>query len=734
MKRKRRTKAVAMPEQKHLKKPVQGKPWLWYPLFAFAGLTVLAVIMISLLSKGLPSLEELEQAGDPFLITRIVSSNDRILAELFKQKRIKVPLERIPEHLIEATLASEDRRFFHHWGLDSKRIYGSILHNIKSMDLTAHGASTLTQQLARNLYLTRKKNYIRKLKEQLTAIEIERTYSKNEILEMYLNYMPLGRGAHGVQAASLAYFNKNVWDLDIDESAMITGMFQLPYGYYNPDRDTVETIKRRNVVLMSMKNVGYLSDAQYDSLRNLPLGVVERGTKGKRIAPHFCEYVRLLMQERYGERLYTDGLTIYTTLDTRIQACADSAVKAFIPGLEEKIHKRIIEKREFTDWISDTTEQETDEWIQTLLKDTVLIDSLLRARATLQTALVAIEPATGCIRAMIGGRGDDDWYNRAVQAKRQPGSSFKPIVYTVAIDNGWPATTELLNQPVVLEMLDGTRWSPKNYDGSTGGRTSFREAIKRSLNLVTVRLIQELIPPQKVVDYARNFGLTTTIYPYDGVGLGQDPVIPLEIVSAFTVFPNRGVHVEPLAVLRVEDKEGNVIDEFVPRQQEVINEETAYVMTDLLRTVVDDPRGTGFATRWRYNFRRPAAGKTGTTNDFRNAWFVGFTPQLAAGVWVGFDDERITLGEGQAGAVTALPIWAPFMKMTYDTLGSELPYADFEMPGGVVRVKICKETKKLATDTCPEIMEEIFIRGTEPTETCEIHRGPNRTRRERNIY
>ena len=722
MKRKRRTtQTYRLP----IKNKFSFSPrhrWILYPLLTCLGLFFIGGLLIAILGRNLPPLEQLEKAGDPFLVTRIYSADGKVLKELFKQKRIKVPLDQMPDHLIQATIASEDRKFNDHWGLDFRRIFKLALVNIASMRIHG-GASTLTQQLAKKLYYTPKKTYIRKLREALTALQIERTYSKTEILEMYLNQMPLGRGTHGVQAAAQAYFRKNVEDLNTEESALIVGLLQLPYGYYNPDRDLEAALVRRNIILQSMVSNNFLTPTEYDSISYLELGVVERDWDKSSIAPYFCEYVRQMMFDKYGgSRVLTEGLSIYTTLDTRVQACADSAVEAFIPGLEKEIWQRIVENRSFTQWLNPPPE--TGREIETFLADTVLVDSLLSARATVQSALIAVNPGNGYIMAMVGGRDfKENEFNRAVQAKRQPGSAFKPIVYTVAIDNGWPTTTELLNQPVVLIMLDGSRWNPPNYDGSTGGPTTLREALKRSLNLVTVRLVQERFSPkEQIVKYAKQFGLTTEIHPYDAVALGSDVVRPIELTAAFCVFPNQGVWVEPTAILRVEDKDGNILEEATPRQRVAINEETAYIMTDLLSGVVDKPRGTGFAARWKYHFYRPAAGKTGTTNDFRNAWFVGFTPQICTGVWVGFDDERISLGNDQSGAKTGLPIWAPFMRMAHDTL--RLPLAEFIQPPGVIRLKICSESKKIAADSCPEIWDEMFTSANVPTDTCEVHMDP----------
>ncbi len=729
MKRKRR-------QPQEIRKPFKERvtffrhhPWALYPVIIVLVLVATACITIALLSRNLPSLMDLERAGDPLLVTRIYSADGKVLDELFMQKRIKVPLARIPENLIQATLSYEDRKFYDHWGVNLPRFIYMIFRNVTSMRIQG-GASTLTQQLARKIYLNPRKTIIRKLREQLTALQIERTYSKSEILEMYLNQMPLGRGAHGVQAAAQAYFHKNVEELHVHESALLVGLLQLPYGYYTPDNNPEAAVRRRNVVLRSMVMNNYLTEAEFDSVSQLPLSVVDRDQKRNAIAPYFCEYIRQTMQEKYGMQLYTNGLSIYTTLDTRVQAAADSAVQQFMPTFEKSVRARLIRNQAFTQWFNPPLETQAE--ITAALADSALMDSLMEAKGTVQTALVSLGSTNGHILAMVGGRDfEKSKYNRAVQMARQPGSAFKPIVYTVAIDNGYPPTYELYNQPVVIIQPDGTRWSPPNYDGSTGGLTTLREALKRSLNMVAVRLVQEVVPKERVVAYAKHFGLTTEIHPYDAIALGSDVVIPLELVSAFSVFPNRGVRVEPIAILRVEDKDGNVLEEATPRRREVISEETAYIIADMMSSVLNEDRGTGRSARWKYNFYYPAAaGKTGTTNDHRNAWFVGYTPHITTGVWVGFDDERISLGEGNSGAVAALPIWAPFMRMAHDTL--QLPLVEFQMPPGVVRVKICNETKKLASDNCPDIREEVFKRDMAPTDTCQVHQSPRKQQGRRN--
>jgi len=692
--------------------------WIAYPAVFLAALLFLAGISLFLLTRNLPSLTQLERAADPLLVTRIYSRDGKILKELYKQKRLMVPLDRMPKCMLEATLAIEDHKFYQHWGINLKRFPKALYVDLKYMSFK-QGFSTITMQLARKLYLHPQKTIIRKLREMLTSIQIERTYSKSEILEMYLNRMPLGRGTYGVQSASLAYFGKNIEELNTEEAALLAGLFQLPYGYYSPDSSLAKAKHRRNVVLKSMARNSFITQAQYDSLRQEDVVVIDRHADAGTTAPYFCEYVRKKLYNKYGLRLYTDGLSIYTTLDTRVQAVADSAINGFIPGLEKQIWEKIIKKDKFTDWFNPPLENEEE--IEAFLADSAKVDSLLQARATLQCALISLDPASGEILSMVGGRDfAKSKYNRVTQMKRQPGSNFKPFAYTVAIDNGWPPTTELLNQPVVVTMADGTQWRPKNYDETTGGPTTLREGLRRSLNLIAARLVQELIPPEKVVAYAKRFGFTTTIHPFDGVALGQDVVIPLELVSAYSVFANKGIRVEPTAILRVEDKYGNVLESASPRRREVISEQTAYIMSDMLGTVIN--KGTGQAARWKYNFYRPAGGKTGTTNDYRNTWFSGFTPEITTTVWVGFDDERLSIGDKRTGANTALPVWAPFMRMAHDTLA--LPLKDFKQPDGIVRLPVCAESKKIATPSCPTVWNELFLDNLAPTDTCKIHSSP----------
>lgn len=676
-----------------------------------AGLAYLYVI-----SRDLPSLKQLEEYK-PKLASKVYSADMKVIHEYFEEKRSFTPLEEMPPALIQAVIATEDRKFHDHWGFDLRRFAQTVFINIVNLRYK-QGASTLTQQLARQLYLSLEKTITRKIRELLTAIQIERTYTKDEILEMYLNHMNFGHGAYGVQSASLLYFGKDARELRTEECAMLVGVLAAP-SIYTPHRNPGRTLARRNIVLSSMRELDYITEDDYVELTKTPIDVLPyKSGRSNKIAPYFTEYIRQILQKKYGYNLYTDGLSIYTTLDSRAQALAEKATQDQLQVLQEKMTEVYSKKKNFIELMGPEFLQGKN--VDTILQDSTLVDSLIRARAPIQAALVSIDPRNGYILAWVGGRDfKESKFNRVVQARRQPGSAFKPFVYTVAIDNGYPPTHEVLNQPVVTELPNGERWSPQNYDLSIGGPTTFREGLRKSYNLVTVRVLQEVIrKPSLVVDYAQKMGIKSPLQPVDALALGASEVTPLEITSAFGVFANGGVHVEPVAILRVEDKFGNIIEQNIPRSREALRKETAYIMTDLLRTVID--HGTGVRARWYYKFTRPAGGKTGTTNDYGDAWFLGFTPQIVTGVWVGNDD-HVSLGRGQDGARTALPIWAPYMKSVHDTLG--LPELDFPIPEGVVQVEICADTKKLANDVCPNIVKEVFMRDFAPTTNCRVHVG-----------
>ena len=710
-----------MSNQKPLNELVK---FFWISLGIILSGAIVVLLFIGFLSRDLPSLEQLENY-DPDLVTRIYSADGKVLNELFVQKRVFVELYNIPGQMQNAVVASEDRRFYEHWGLSLRSVARAIGINILSLSYR-QGFSTLTQQLARNLYKTIgfEDSVLRKIKEVITAVQIERTYTKDEILEMYLNTVHFGHGTYGVEAATKRFFGKESKDLTVDESALLVGLLPSPASY-SPVRHPERARKRRNTVLRLMRDQGYINHSEHAQYRAMTLeSINEDPTRG--LAPYFTEYVRRLLEqedEALGINIYRDGLKIYTTLDSRLQSIAEKFILDAINKSQEKLNNRIINNQEEFELLGHLTIYDEDS-VKMMMRGEAQLFKDLRSKLLVQTAFVAINPKTGGIIAMLGGRPDyHDQYNRAVQARRQPGSVFKPFVYTTALENGYTVTQQLLNQPVVLNVqnTDGSwvKWKPQNYGGSTGGLTTLREGIRKSLNLISVRIVQQdYAPAEQVKRTAQRMGISTDIRAVDAIALGTSEVIPLELVSAYAAYANKGVYSKPIAITKIEDRYGNTIREYHPAQYEVLSEETAYLMTNLMQTVMD--RGTGGSARWKYNFTRPAAGKTGTTQGWSDAWFVGFTPQIAAGVWFGVDDYQVSLGKGQDGSKAALPSWANFMRDSHIML--ELPRVNFQKPDGILVSEICSVSKMRSRKACP-IEKEVYKVGTGPSQKCRIHRN-----------
>jgi penicillin-binding protein 1A len=699
------------------------KPYFRAPFATFwrsvSSLTLMGLIFTSVFlwffSKGLPTFDQLENYT-PELASKVYSTDGKMIKEFYTQKRFYTPLSQIPQILQDAVLATEDHRFHKHWGIIPSRTLMVTLQYLLTGS-KAQGASTITQQLARQLYLTLDKTVTRKVKEIFTALQLERTYTKPEILEMYMNHMLFGHGTYGVESAARHYFNKNLSDLTIAECALLTGMLQRPASYH-PYRYPERAIGRRNIVLGRMLEQKVISQEEYDISIQEELALTPRNENDDEMGAYFTEEIRRDLQDKYSWDLYKGGLKIYTTLDTRLQAAAERTVRKLLPARQAVVNRIMRRRGNFARLVPPSLLRQKS--LDQIMVNKALVDSLINEKCKVQVALVALEPSTGHILAMIGGRSFlESEFNRATQAVRQPGSIFKPIVYTAAVDNGYMPYYEKLNQPIVVDMWDGSRWTPHNYDGSIGGKTPLREALRRSLNLVTARLVQEDVPPHRVVEYARRLGITTRLDPVDAIALGSSGVIPLEIISAFGVFANKGVLAQPTYVLRVEDKYGNILEKSQIKSKGVLKEETAYIMASLLQTVAS--RGTGASARSVYKFSRPAGGKTGTTNDFTDAWYVTFTPQMVAGVWVGLDDPSLSLGNKQSGARAALPITATFVKAAHDTL--QLPVKYFEKPDGVIELDICMDTKKLATESCPNVIREIADVVHAPSEKCPLHTG-----------
>jgi penicillin-binding protein 1A len=539
---------------------------------------------------------------------------------------------------------------------------------------------------------------------------------------MYLNSVHFGHGTYGVQAAAKRFYGKQAHELVLDESALLVGLLPAP-ARYSPVRFPERALTKRNVVLRVMRDQEFISTAEYAEARARLLdNIQQEQTRGT--APYFTEYIRRFLEredDELGVNIYRDGLKIYTTLDSRLQKIAEDAVRKSVTANQQKLNQRLFNDEEEFSKLAYLSIYPEDT-VKLMMAGEMELYEDLRNKLLVQSSFVALDTRTGAILAMVGGRPDyPDQFNRATQSLRQPGSVFKPFVYTTAIDNGVAVTKQLLNQPVVLNIrnADGewVKWMPQNYDGTTGGLTTIREGLRRSLNLISVRMIQEVVPAQAVKQTARRMGMSTDIRAVDAIALGISEVIPLEVVAAYAAFANRGVYSKPFAITRIEDRYGNVLKEYFPVQREVLSAETAYLMTSLLKTVLD--RGTGGSARWKYHFYHPAAGKTGTTQGWTDAWFVGYSPYISAGAWFGVDDPQVSLGKGLDGSKAALPAWAKFMRDSHDSLS--YTQKEFVQPEQIENVKICQVTKHIPLDLCP-LETEVFIKGTEPIQKCKVHR------------
>jgi len=694
-------------------------------------------LMIYIIS-GMPSLEELENPR-PVLASKVFSADGELIGQFFIENRIETSLDSLPQHLIDALIATEDRRFYDHWGVDVQRFVKAMIKNIFSLSFT-EGASTITQQLSKNLYNLKsgRENKldtgVRKIREWITAIQIEKNFTKEEILELYLNVSYFGRSAYGIESAAQVYFSKKASDLSLPESAVFIALLKSPEGY-DPVRRYERSMQRRNLVMYNMVATGKLSQEDFDKLREQPIVLgSERLSAVRTEAPHFMEYVRLQMSsmaDKYGYDLYRDGLNIYTTLDMKMQRIANRSAAKHLKEYQELFNKNwnwnrnsslltnLIDRaiKDLPRYIA-ADNNEKSALYNRLKNDPAFIDSVKASATAIEVGFVVIDPRTGNIKALVGGRNMEfgRGLNHVSGIKRQPGSSFKPFVYTVAVENGLSPAFTVLNQ-----KFDYKGWSPSNADNKYSGYETLRWGLANSINVIAGRLtIGEMAPPNQVVRLAQRMGVKTKLDAYPAIALGTMELSPLEITSAFGTFPNNGIHVEPISVLKIEDRNGVVLDEFVPETVQALSPQTASIVVDMMQDVVN--YGTGGGVR-RY-FQFPAAGKTGTTQKFSDAWFVGFTPDLVGGVWVGFDDHRVkfTNWYGQ-GAKAALPIWAMFMQGAYKELNIPLKY--FELAPGVEKLQFCKETMnlgdtRLATANCPEVVTDIIDRTKLPPE-CELH-------------
>ena len=680
----------------------------------------------------MPSLDEL-QKFNPDQVSKIISSDGEVLKKLYVAKRDMVSINVIPDNLRNALLSMEDRDFYNHNGINIKGIMRAVIVDIVNLS-AKQGASTLTQQLARTMYesIGMERSILRKIKEFITAIKIEQTYTKSEILELYLNSVYFGHGTYGVQSAAIYYFSKDVSDLSLVESSLLVGLLPAP-AIYSPVKYPERAERRKNLVVKVMNDLGYISNDEYELAKN-ELIKVSKYDYDSSPAPHFSEYVRRELEKvdsDLGINLYKDGLNIYTSLDSRIQSILTNAFNETMVKNQKIFNRDLLNNKEKLEYISKKNNISIDS-LKNILKNNLEIPRSLRKQLLVQGSAVVIDPMHGSVLGMIGGRTEKEYldhFNRATQAKRQPGSVFKPFIYLSAIENGYTPCTQLLNQPLVFFIDDTTRWNPQNHDGSTGLLTTLREGMKKSLNLISVRVVQELISPIDVKKTSERLGISTNIRPVDAIALGVSEVYPLNITMSYSAIANNGILNQPLAINLIKDNNDLTIKEFSSESIEVADEKEIFILRDMMKSVIDN--GTGGSIRWKYKFYSPLAGKTGTTNSKTDAWFIGFTPYIVIGVWVGMDDPQMNLGEKQYGSTAAMPIFANTIKEIYnlgnyyhsDNIIKINAKEDWNVPNGVIEASICEDTCCLGTDWC-DSYKEYFIESNVPNQTCQEYSNP----------
>jgi 1A family penicillin-binding protein len=658
---------------------------------------------LTTLDDGLPDDAAIRRIGEMAQATSVFDQSDALAFTIFREQRIDVPLGQISRYLQLAILSVEDRRFFDHNGFDLVRIASSMLANVREFRL-AQGGSTITQQLARQSFLRPQKTIRRKFQELILARRIERAYTKQQILELYLNKIYYGDGLHGIEAASRGYFDKHASDLTIAEAALLAGLVKSPSNYA-PTTNLDRAKARRGVVLDSMLDMGVITRAEWDTARTAPIvledGFHEPGLSGQ----YFKDMVRRDLVERFGiEQAYSGGLRVFTTIDVEMQKAAEAAIATSLTALdEERAAAAARRKRAKPAETPATTEP----------------------APPLQAALIAMDPLTGHVRAIVGGRNfEESSFNRATSARRQPGSAFKPFVFAAALEAGYTPATVLSRLDEPVETREG-EWSPED-EHLTTTTISLRDALRTSSNRAAVRLLTD-VGMDPTIKLAGQVGMND-MPRVPSLALGSGEVTLETLTAAYATFANGGRRPTPLFIRRVEDRNGQVIYTAEDEVQRVVSEKTAFLMSSMLAGVVDG--GTGARAR-TLGFTLPAGGKTGTTTQYRDAWFVGFTPSLVAGVWVGFDEPQTIMPNGYASDV-AVPAWSRFMKAA--TQGNQARW--FSPPKGVTMLAVCRLSGKLATGGCDHVAvvdaegavseksmvyKEYFAAGTEPVDSCEMH-------------
>jgi len=644
--------------------------------------------------------------------SKVYAADGRLITELGIERRTVLPLSEMPVYLRQAFIATEDKRFYSHHGIDFIRFPGAVLNRFR-------GFSTITQQLARNVFSDQiragERTLARKLKEARVAVELERTFPKDTILELYLNQISLGPNVAGVEAASQVFFGKSARDLNVAEAATLAALPKAP-GNYNPRTHPDRAVARRNVVLTLMRNQGYITPEDAEYWKAYPLILTSRRTSYGDVAPYFVEWLRSsFLEPRFGRDLYEKGYRIYTTLDLDMQEAAERALQSQLDEIEAGAYSA-----------NNKFEGQGHTYREYVEAGRTSPDQQGPFSPYLQGALVAIDTRTGNILALVGGRDfvDSKW-NRATQSIRPPGSTFKPFVYSAAVRANWPVDTLLddspLNPPVI--QLDSSLWQPKDYDDTTLGLIPMRQSLFLSRNLSTIKLGMS-IGEQTVIGEVRRYGITTALPPYPSIHIGAKGVKPLEIIAAYSAFANLGTRVEPIGIQRIEDREGTIVYQSTVRKEQVMDPEHSWLMLDMLRDVMRCQPGTGpnrcgTAAGAVGGLRVPMGGKTGTTDDYTDAWFVGFTPEIVAGIWVGYDAQQRIMANAGGGRIVA-PAWTKFMRDVYER---RPPPPDWPRPDSLITREVDWSNGKLATPFCPiEVRRwEWFYPGTEPNEVCAVH-------------
>jgi penicillin-binding protein 1A len=727
----------------------------------------------------------------------VYSEEDEVVGKFLMDNRIPIPYEKIPKQLANAFLAAEDAEFFQHKGIDYKGIIRAMFKNLLAGRIV-QGGSTITQQVAKTFFLTPKRSYLRKLREVAYAFSLERNFTKEEILALYLNNIYLGNGAYGVEAAAESYFNKRTEQLNLAEVAMMAGLVKAP-SHYSPVNDLKRAKERQAYVLNRMTELGFITKDEKEKALQIQLKIQPRGSAYFSKAPYFTEFIRQQVERKYGkEKLYQEGLRIYTTLDLSLQRVAQQSVETGLRELDKregfrgplrtlspKEVKELLSKKKgslppfpqneifegvilskdhskmvYTVWVEDRkgilpySEMpwalnikptpsykpqkvktpgdllNTGDVVHVQVKEPPIKDKplvlTLEQEPLVQGALLCLNPKTGYIMALVGGRDfSESQFNRAVSSRRQPGSAFKPMIYAAALEKGYTPSTILMDSPVEYSDPDGgTYWAPKNYDKNFMGPITFRNALAHSRNVVTVKILED-IGVGYALQFIKRLGIESPIQRNLSIALGTSGVSMLELTSAFAVFANGGERIKPIFIKKIVTMKGEVLEENFPyieieekeeeelpetsspvSKEQVISPQNAFIMTHLLQGVVQ--HGTGQRAK---ALGRPIAGKTGTSSDYSDAWFIGYTPSLLAGVWVGFDD-KTSLGKNETGARAALPIWISFMDLAL----KNAPIEAFFPPKGITLIKVNIETGLPSDGDSPETIMEAFIDSSIPRE------------------